>query len=141
MKDLVQVFKVLNTCADRVSEQPRYEPFIVEILKICSVPFLQEKSSDELVFEQIVTESISQIGNIVLYIIAPHFLGSHLFCCFFSLKKKRSNYFKLIPICYFLVPNIVIVKGHYSVNSCLCEGVCLFFFYIFSITLLCIMGF
>ena len=62
MKDLVQVFKVLNTCADRVDEQPRYEQFIVEILKICSLPFLQEKSSDELVFEQIVTESVSQIG-------------------------------------------------------------------------------
>jgi len=63
MKDLVQVFKILNTCSDRVNEQPRYEQFIVDILKICSLPFLKEKSSDELVFEQIVIESVSQLGK------------------------------------------------------------------------------
>ena len=62
MKDLVQVFKILNVCADRVNEQPRYEQFIVDILKICSLPFLKEKSSDELIYEQIVVESISQLG-------------------------------------------------------------------------------
>lgn len=62
MKDLVQVFKLLNVCSDRVNEQPRYEQFIVDILKICSLPFLKEKSSDELVYEQIVIESIDQLG-------------------------------------------------------------------------------
>ena len=63
MKDLVQVFKILNVCSDRVNEQPRYEQFIVDILKICSLPFLKEKSSDELVYEQIVIESVSQFGK------------------------------------------------------------------------------
>ncbi|WAQ94009.1 CFA69-like protein [Mya arenaria] len=65
MKDLVQVFKILNTCSDRVNEQPRYEQFIIDILKICSLPFLKEKSSDELVFEQIVIESVSQLGYLM----------------------------------------------------------------------------
>ena len=65
MKDLVQVFKILNVCADRVSEQPRYEQFLIDILKICSLPFLKEKSSDELIYEQIVIESISQLGNYI----------------------------------------------------------------------------
>lgn len=65
MKDLVQVFKVLNVCADRVNEQPRYEQFIVDILKLCSLPFLKEKSSDELVYEQIVIESVSQLGYLM----------------------------------------------------------------------------
>lgn len=65
MKDLVQVFKILNVCADRVNEQPRYEQFIVDILKICSLPFLKEKSSDELIYEQIVIESISQLGYLM----------------------------------------------------------------------------
>jgi len=77
MKDLVQVFKILNTCSDRVNEQPRYEQFIVDILKICSLPFLKEKSSDELVFEQIVIESVSQLGKfvcIVLVKIMPVFV-------------------------------------------------------------------
>ena len=63
MKDLVQVFKILNVCADRVSEQPRYEQFLIDILRICSLPFLKEKSSDELIYEQIVIESISQLGE------------------------------------------------------------------------------
>lgn len=63
MKDLVQVCKILNTCADRMPDQPLYEQLIVDILKICSYPFLKEKSSDELVYEQIVTESVSQLGG------------------------------------------------------------------------------
>jgi hypothetical protein len=63
MKDLVQVCKILNTCADRMPDQPLYEQLIVELLKICSYPFLKEKSSDELVYEQIVTESVSQLGK------------------------------------------------------------------------------
>lgn len=65
MKDLVQVFKILNVCSDRVAgqdEEPLFEKIICDILKICSLPFLKEKSSDELVFEQIVTESVSQLG-------------------------------------------------------------------------------
>lgn len=62
MKEMVQVFKVLNVCADRVEEQPEFESLICQILRICSLPFLKEKSSDELVFEQIVVESVSQLG-------------------------------------------------------------------------------
>lgn len=63
MKDLVQLFKILNICADRVDANPVYEKPILEILKLCSLPFLMEKSSDELVYEQIVVESISQLGE------------------------------------------------------------------------------
>lgn len=69
MKDLVQVFKILNVCSDRLNEQPRYEQFIIDIVKICSLPFLQEKCSDELVFEQIVTESVSQLGMYLIFIL------------------------------------------------------------------------
>ena len=64
MKDLVQVCKILGVCADRLPDQPLYEQLIVDILKICGLPFLKEKSSDELVYEQIVTESVSQLGKI-----------------------------------------------------------------------------
>ncbi|XP_046371006.1 cilia- and flagella-associated protein 69-like [Haliotis rufescens] len=65
MKELVQVFKVLNVCADRVDKQPLYEQPIIDILKICSLPYLKEKSSDELVYEQIVVESVSQLGYLM----------------------------------------------------------------------------
>lgn len=63
MKDLVQVFKILNVCADRVDTNPIYEQPILDILKLCGLPFLMEKSSDELVYVQIVVESISQLGK------------------------------------------------------------------------------
>ena len=76
MKDLVQVFKILNVCADRVNEQPRYETFIVDILRICSLPFLKEKSSDELIYEQIVIESISQLGKYIYPLKLPGLINS-----------------------------------------------------------------
>ena len=63
MKDLVAVFKIINVCADRSDEQPLYIQPMLEILKICSLPFLKEKSSDEITYEQIAVESISQLGE------------------------------------------------------------------------------
>lgn len=65
MKELVQVFKILNVCADRVDNQPLYEQPIVDILRLCALPYLKEKSSDELVYEQIVIESVSQLGYLM----------------------------------------------------------------------------
>ena len=64
MKELVQVFKILNVCADRVDSQPLYEQPIIDILRLCSLPYLKEKSSDELIYEQIVVESVSQLGKL-----------------------------------------------------------------------------
>ncbi|KAH9499307.1 Cilia- and flagella-associated protein 69 [Bulinus truncatus] len=65
VKDLVEIFKILNVCADRVEAIPLYEKPILDILKTCSLPFLMEKSSDRLVYEQIVVESISQLGYLM----------------------------------------------------------------------------
>lgn len=65
MKVLVQIFKILNVCADRVDKQPLYEQPIIDILKLCALPYLKEKASDELVFEQIVLESVSQLGYLM----------------------------------------------------------------------------
>lgn len=63
MKELVQVFKILNVCADRMDSQILYEQPVVDILKLCALPYLKEKSSDELTYEQIVIESVSQLGE------------------------------------------------------------------------------
>ncbi|XP_064613736.1 cilia- and flagella-associated protein 69-like [Liolophura sinensis] len=65
LKDLVQVFKILNVCADRVEDQPMYEDSLCDILKLCCLPFLQEKSSDQLAFRQILQESVSQLGYLM----------------------------------------------------------------------------
>ncbi|XP_030849365.1 cilia- and flagella-associated protein 69 [Strongylocentrotus purpuratus] len=65
LKDLVQVFKILNVCADRSHEQPMYIKPMIEMLKLCSLPFLREKSSDETTYSQIVIESFSQLGYLM----------------------------------------------------------------------------
>ena len=64
MKELVHVFKVLNVCADRTEEQEIYEQPMIDILGLCALPFLKEKASDEVTYEQIVVESISQLGEV-----------------------------------------------------------------------------
>lgn len=62
MKDLVLVFRILNICADRVQDVPRYAGPMAEFLRLCSLPYLKEKESDELCFEQIAIESTDQLG-------------------------------------------------------------------------------
>jgi len=65
MKDLVSVFKIMNVCADRVEGNPYYIQPMTEILHLCSAPFLKEKSSDEMAYEQIAVESIAQLGYLM----------------------------------------------------------------------------
>ncbi len=66
MKDLVAIFKILNVCADRVEDVPAYVEPMKSILKICSIPFLKEKTSDETSYEQIAIESVAQLGKQVI---------------------------------------------------------------------------
>ena len=63
MRELVQVFKILNVAADRIEELPMYIEPVIEILKICGLPYLKEKTSDETAYEQIAIESVSQLGK------------------------------------------------------------------------------
>jgi len=65
MKDLVPVFKILNVCADRIEEHPLYIEPMIDVLKLCSIPFLKEKSSDETSYEQIAIESVAQLGYLM----------------------------------------------------------------------------
>ncbi|ELU15468.1 hypothetical protein CAPTEDRAFT_176397 [Capitella teleta] len=65
MKDLVAVFKVLNICADRIEESSVYIDPMIEIIRLCGIPFLKEKSSDEIAFEQIAIESVAQLGYLM----------------------------------------------------------------------------
>ncbi|KAI0219801.1 Cilia- and flagella-associated protein 69 [Lamellibrachia satsuma] len=65
LKDLVSVFRILNVCADRVTLHAVYAQCMVSLLKPCSLPFFQEKTSDEFAFEQIAKESVSQLGYLM----------------------------------------------------------------------------
>lgn len=67
IKDLVELFKILNICADRVEENVIYLKPLLEILNIVSKSFLKEKASDEATYEQIAIESVSQLGKLVTF--------------------------------------------------------------------------
>ena len=62
MKDLVAVFKILNVLADRVDAHPIYTQPLIDILQICSLPFLKERASDETSYKKIARESVAQLG-------------------------------------------------------------------------------
>lgn len=65
MKDLVLVFKILNVCADKVADVPSYVAPMSELLRLCSLPYLKEKTSDETSYEQIAIESTDQLGYLM----------------------------------------------------------------------------
>lgn len=62
LKELTAIAKILNICAEKVTDHPEYVPILCEALIICRLPFLKEKTSDELHYAQDVTEFLSQMG-------------------------------------------------------------------------------
>lgn len=65
LTDLVELFKILNICADRVDDNDVYLIPMLEILKIAGKPFFKMKASDESAYEQIAVESVSQLGKYI----------------------------------------------------------------------------
>ncbi|XP_035800798.2 cilia- and flagella-associated protein 69 isoform X1 [Amphiprion ocellaris] len=62
LKELPGVAKILNICAEKVKDHPEYGAVLCEALNICRLPFLKEKTSDELNFAQDVIDFLSHIG-------------------------------------------------------------------------------
>ncbi|KAE8596112.1 hypothetical protein XENTR_v10015973 [Xenopus tropicalis] len=62
LKDLSQIIQILNLCAERIEDHKDFVDPMCEIVKLCGLPFLKEKTSDELNYAQVVAESISQLG-------------------------------------------------------------------------------
>ncbi|XP_033980915.1 cilia- and flagella-associated protein 69-like isoform X2 [Trematomus bernacchii] len=62
LKELTGIAKILNICAEKVTDHPEYQPIFCEALDICRLPFLKEKSSDELNYAQDVIEFLSHMG-------------------------------------------------------------------------------
>ncbi|KAK9526497.1 hypothetical protein VZT92_015194 [Zoarces viviparus] len=62
LKELTCIAKILNICAEKVTDHPEYVPILCEALQICRLPFLKEKASDELNYAQDVIEFLSHMG-------------------------------------------------------------------------------
>ncbi|KAM4538775.1 cilia- and flagella-associated protein 69 [Odontesthes bonariensis] len=62
LRELTALSRVLDICAEKAKDHPEYVPALCEALKICRLPFLKERASDELSYAQDATEFISHIG-------------------------------------------------------------------------------
>ncbi|KAI3358807.1 hypothetical protein L3Q82_015208, partial [Scortum barcoo] len=62
LRELTGIGRILNICAEKVKDHPEYVPILCEALKICGLPFLKEKTSDELAYAQDVIEFFSHMG-------------------------------------------------------------------------------
>lgn len=65
LKDLVHIINILNICCNRLIEIPIYEEPMKHLLIICSLPFLKEKTSDEIFYAELAVESVCQIGYLL----------------------------------------------------------------------------
>ncbi|XP_050993225.1 cilia- and flagella-associated protein 69-like [Labeo rohita] len=65
LRDLTDIFKIINLCAERVSDHPEYARILCDLLQICGLPFLKEKSSDEMNYAAVVTDCVSQMGYLM----------------------------------------------------------------------------
>ncbi|MCJ8735662.1 hypothetical protein PDJAM_G00249940 [Pangasius djambal] len=65
LRDLSDVFQILNICAGKSEEHPEYASVLRDLIHICRLPFLKEKASDEMNYVGVVTDSLSQMGYLM----------------------------------------------------------------------------
>nr|B0CM26.1 RecName: Full=Cilia- and flagella-associated protein 69 [Papio anubis]ABY63618.1 hypothetical protein (predicted) [Papio anubis] len=65
LRDLAQIFKILNLCAGKIKNQPRFVESAYDIIKLCSLPFLKKKVSDEITYAEDTANSIALLGDLM----------------------------------------------------------------------------
>ncbi|XP_031441920.1 cilia- and flagella-associated protein 69 [Clupea harengus] len=65
LRDLESIFKIVGICAEKSKDHPEYTSILYELLKICGLPFLKEKTSDEVKYTDIAKQSLSQLGYLM----------------------------------------------------------------------------
>ncbi|XP_035286559.1 cilia- and flagella-associated protein 69-like isoform X2 [Anguilla anguilla] len=99
LKEIADVFKILNLCVEKAEDHSQYAVVMCDILKICGLPLLKEKSSDEMHYAQVVRESLSQMG----YLMRVPSTDVRLQICasvasFFGVQKSKANAEGFCPI-------------------------------------------
>ncbi|XP_028316488.1 cilia- and flagella-associated protein 69 isoform X2 [Gouania willdenowi] len=62
LKELSGIAKILDICAERAKDHPEYVLILCEALKLCRLPFLKERTSDELTYAQDTIDFLSHMG-------------------------------------------------------------------------------
>uniref|UniRef100_A0A9J7X9S9 Cilia- and flagella-associated protein 69 ARM repeats domain-containing protein n=1 Tax=Cyprinus carpio carpio TaxID=630221 RepID=A0A9J7X9S9_CYPCA len=136
LRDLAVILKIMNVCAERVSDHPEYGRILCDLLQICSLPFLKEKSSDEMKYAAVVTDCVSQMGflmRIPLPEVRRQICSSVI--AFYSRDKHRHSSDGLSParldyralmlersgVSETLVMSLALTEEQHSVKLCLLQ--------------------
>uniref|UniRef100_A0A3Q2PJ34 Cilia and flagella associated protein 69 n=1 Tax=Fundulus heteroclitus TaxID=8078 RepID=A0A3Q2PJ34_FUNHE len=65
LRQLADLSHILNICAEKASDRPRYASVLCGALEICRFPFLKERASDELIYAQDVVDFLSNMGRLM----------------------------------------------------------------------------
>ncbi|XP_044918615.1 cilia- and flagella-associated protein 69 isoform X2 [Mustela nigripes] len=65
LRDLAQIFKILNLCAEKIENQPHFIESAFNILQLCGLPFLKKKVSDEITYAEDTANSIALLGELM----------------------------------------------------------------------------
>ncbi|XP_062034666.1 cilia- and flagella-associated protein 69 isoform X2 [Lepus europaeus] len=65
LRDLAQIFKILNLCAEKIEHHPRFIESTYDILQLCGLPFLKKKTSDEVTYAEDTANSIALLGDLM----------------------------------------------------------------------------
>nr|ACI62513.1 hypothetical protein [Oryctolagus cuniculus] len=65
LRDLAQIFKILNLCAGKIEHHPRFIESTYDILQLCGLPFLKKKTSDEVTYAEDTANSIALLGDLM----------------------------------------------------------------------------
>ncbi|XP_054940937.1 cilia- and flagella-associated protein 69 isoform X1 [Physeter macrocephalus] len=66
LRDLAQIFKILNLCAGKIKKLPHFIEPAYNILKLCGLPFLKMKVSDEITYAEDTANSIALLGDLMI---------------------------------------------------------------------------
>nr|ACG63653.1 hypothetical protein [Otolemur garnettii] len=65
LRDLAQIFKILNLCARKIEKHPCFVESALDILKLSGLPFLKKKVSDEITYAEDTANSIALLGDLM----------------------------------------------------------------------------
>ncbi|XP_068862875.1 cilia- and flagella-associated protein 69 isoform X2 [Aphelocoma coerulescens] len=65
LKNVAQITKILNLCAEKMNEQEAFTEPLCELIKLFGLPFQKKKSSDEVNYSVEVSQSIAHLGYLM----------------------------------------------------------------------------
>ncbi|XP_037008433.2 cilia- and flagella-associated protein 69 isoform X2 [Artibeus jamaicensis] len=65
LRDIAQIFTILNLCAGKIENQPCFMEPAYDIIKLCRLPFLKKKASDEITYAEDTANSIALLGDLM----------------------------------------------------------------------------